>query len=415
MLTLTDMNPDLLNAIPLMAAVLVSLLAVKWIYFKILHIAKVKGFVDEIDARKLQKRPVPVMGGIVVFFGTMLGLLTGYAVGGMVGVHFEMSLLSVVLAMIVMLYVGAMDDAVGLSPRSRFGIEVLVVVGIIYASGGCIDTFHGLWGIGKFSWWYAVPLTVFAGVGIINAVNMIDGVNGLSSSLCVMSCVLYGIVFVRSGDAADAMLAFCMAAALLPFLVHNVFGWYSRMFIGDAGTMMMGVLLTWFTICLLRSDSPFVYFDKTRSVNFIAFALAVLCVPVFDTIRVMTMRIVHGRNPFLPDKTHLHHVFITVGISHFITMITEVLIMIVVVAVWTLSAYWGASQAWQLYIVVLVAGVLVWGTYAFISYHIQHETKLLRKLTAFSVYTHLGHTDWWQRFTRRLDAPEKRQWFQKND
>ena len=225
--------------------------------------------------------------------------------------------------MVVMLYIGTMDDIVGLSPKSRLFIEVLTILGLIFASGGCLDSFHGLWGIQKFSWWLAVPLTVFAGVGIINVVNMVDGVNGLSSSLCILSCVLYGAVFMRAGDVSNAVMAFSTAAALFPFMIHNVFGQRSRMFIGDAGTMVMGLLMVWFTVSMVRSDSPVAYYHDTDNVSLIAFAVAVLCVPVFDTIRVMCMRILRKKSPSHADKTHLHHVFVNVGVSHFITTFTE--------------------------------------------------------------------------------------------
>jgi hypothetical protein len=123
----------------------------------------------------------------------------------------------------------------------------------------------------------------------------------------------------------------------------------------------------------------------------------------------MCLRIAHGKSPFMADKTHLHHMFIRVGTSHFITMLTEVLIMLVVMTVWTLSVYFGASPAWQLYIVVIAAAVLVWGIYALLSYHIQRDTKFLHKLAAFSVYTHLGGKKWWRRLAHGLDAPERRQ------
>ena len=88
----------------------------------------------------------------------------------------------------------------------------------------------------------------------------------------------------------------------------------------------MGILMIWFTICLLRSDSPYSYYESANNVNLIAFALAVLCVPVFDTVRVISMRMLKKKSPFHPDKTHLHHVFINVGVSHFITTVTELLI-----------------------------------------------------------------------------------------
>lgn len=400
------MNPYLLNTIPVIAAAIVAIVAVRWAYFKILHIAKDKGLVDNPDARKLQKTPIPVMGGIAVFFGMAFGLLTGYTVGGIVGAEFDTLMMPVLAAMVVMLYIGAMDDIMGLSPRSRFVIEIVTILGLIFASGGCIDTFHGLWGIETFSWWLAVPLTVFAGVGIINAVNMIDGVNGLSSTLCMLCSVLYGFVFMRAGDVSNAVLAFSTAAALLPFMIHNVFGLRSRMFIGDAGTMVMGLLMTWFTMSMLRSDSPIAYYNSARNVNMIAFALAVLCVPVFDTIRVMTARILHKKSPFHPDKTHLHHVFVNVGVSHFVTTLTEVMIMLLVMLVWTVSVAQGASAEWQLYIVIAASMFFVWGTYALLRYHADRHTEFLHRLVDFSVRTHLGRTSWWKRFTDWLDAPE---------
>ena len=400
------MNVYALNAIAGFAAAAAAIAAVRWAYFRILHIAKEKGLVDNPNARKLQKEPIPVMGGVVVFFGVAMGLLAGYTVGGAIGVEFRTLMMPVLAAMVVMLYTGAMDDIVGLTPRSRFAIQILTVIGLIYSGGGCIDNFHGLWGIESFSWWIAVPLTVFAGVGIINAVNLIDGVNGLSSTMCMLCCLIYGGVFMRAGDASNAVLAFSTAAALLPFIVHNIFGLRSRMFIGDAGTLVMGLLMTWFTISLLRSDSPIAYYNMADGVNMIAFALAVLCVPVFDTVRVMSMRIVRRKSPFHPDKTHLHHVFVNVGVSHFITTVTEVLIMLTVVVVWLLSAVLGFSLEWQLYIVIIASVVLVWGTYVIIRYHAEHHTNFLHWLVNFSVKTHLGRTDWWKRLTAFLDRPE---------
>ena len=211
---------------------------------------------------------------------------------------------------------------------------------------------------------------------------------------------------MRAGDASNAVLAFSTAAALLPFIVHNIFGLRSRMFIGDAGTLVMGLLMTWFTISLLRSDSPIAYYNMADGVNMIAFALAVLCVPVFDTIRVMSMRIIRRKSPFHPDKTHLHRVFVNVGVSHFITTVTEVLIMLTVVVIWLLSAVLGVSLEWQLYIVIIASVLLVWGTYVIIRYHAEHHTNFLHWLVNFSVKTHLGRTDWWKRLTAFLDRPE---------
>ena len=379
----------------IMLPALVALVTVRWFYFKILRIAKEKNLVDNPDARKLQKEPVPVMGGIAVFFGVVCAILVG-------GVLIDVTrLLPAILGMVVLLYFGAMDDVMGLSQITRLVAESLVVLGMIFGSGMCADSLYGMWGIGTFSWWIGVPLTVFACVGIINAINMVDGVNGLSSGLCLTCAGLFGVVFIKRADIANAMMAFAMMASLIPFLLHNVFGKSSRMFIGDAGTMIMGALMSWFMICLLSSDN--IRLDS--HFNPIALALAVLSVPVFDTLRVMTQRILHGISPFRADKTHLHHAFIEVGMSHSITALSEILIDCMIVLIWYASYRMGASLETQFYVVLAAAIIFVWGTYLLLWYG-SKDNRWGRTLQHLMPRTHLGHTAWWLRMQEMMDAPE---------
>lgn len=398
------MSPTLLIII----STVVAFVAVNWSYFKTLRIAKDKQIVDNPNARKLQKTPVPILGGIAVFFGIVAGTLARVAIMKAFGVATTANLLPVMCAMVLMIYTGAMDDVIGLSPKSRFIIEILTILGVIFASGQCIDSFHGLWGVESFNWWWAVPLTVVASVGIINAINMIDGVNGLSSGLCISCNIVFGIAFFRSGDMSNALLAFVVAAALLPFLIHNVFGNKSRMFIGDAGTMAMGLLMSWFVISLLSKDSLFVPERNGNAACVVAFALATLSVPVFDTLRVMFMRILHGKSPFNPDKTHLHHVFVRMGVSHSITAFTEIVLDLLIVGVWLLTVKQGVSLDWQLYVVIAVSVVLVWGLYFFLHWHEEHHTEFMHRLAHLGIKTHLGYTQWWQSLERWLDGPENR-------
>lgn len=309
-----------------------------------------KNIVDNPDARKLQKRPVPVMGGIAVFLGVVVGLIFGICFISGMNVLFP-----VLLSMIIMFYMGFMDDTVGLTPIVRFIAEILTIICLIVASGMSVNDFHGIWNIDIIPDWIAIPLTVFAGVGIINAVNMIDGVNGLSSGLCIVYSVLFGVIFIKSGDIPNAMLAFTMAASLFPFLIHNIFGNTSKMYIGDTGTMLMGIVLCWFIIVSLHSDSMLVKCGLNSNFSPVAFCLAVLSVPVFDTLRVMTLRIVKGNSPFKPDRTHLHHILIDLGISPSITSLSEILLDIFVVLVWLIAYIANASVTVQLYVVVIAA------------------------------------------------------------
>jgi hypothetical protein len=134
--------------------------------------------------------------------------------------------------------------------------------------------------------------------------------------------------------------------------------------------------------------------------------LAFLAVPVFDTLRVMTMRIMKGHSPFAPDKTHLHHAFVGIGISHSITALSEIIINLTIVGVWFALAYLGAPLHWQLYAVILVSVILVWGTYIFLEHENTSNSRKAQWLRNFSIKTHLGKTEWWQRFSNFLDAPE---------
>lgn len=393
-------------ALQILIAVVTAFVAVNWIFFKILRIAKEKQIVDNPNARKLQKSPIPVLGGIAVFFGMVAGALAGLAVQPLLGISFDSTNFVVILSgAILMLYVGAMDDTIGLTPKSRFIIEILTLLGVIYASGLCVDDLHGLWGVGHISWWIAVPLTIFGGVGIINAINMIDGVNGLSSGLCITCSFLFGWSFFKTGDIANSMMAFTVAAALVPFFFHNVFGEKSRMFIGDAGTMTMGFLLTWFVIVLQNGRVDLWEKAFGHEVNLIALVLAILSVPIFDTVRVMFMRIMKGESPFHPDKTHLHHVFVRMGISHTITALIEITIGLIVTGAWELFVHLGLSVNWQLYGVIIVSAILVWGVYFFFVWHEAHHTEFLHRVVRYGIKTHLGHTNWWQRLARWLDGP----------
>lgn len=379
---------------------MVSFLGVGWLYYKELKLAKDKLLVDNPDARKLQRIPVPVRGGIAVFFGVACGVLV--ADGFFNGVE---NLLPVFCAMLVMMYVGGLDDMLSLSPRVRLVIQILVILGMIWSTRGCVDSFHGLFGIQEYSWWIGVPLTVFAGVGIINAINMIDGVNGLSSGLCMVYNMSFGYAFMMHGDVANAVLAFCMVGALLVFWLHNVFGASSKMFIGDAGTMMMGVLMTWFVIQLLRQDSILMTGYNT-SLCLIAMSLATLVVPVFDAVRVMLNRMRKGLNPFHPDKTHIHHIFIIFGLSHSLTMITIILMDVLTMLVWLVSYKMGASQEQQFIVVMIVGLVLVWGSHIGLR-HIKHAYKpLMERMRSISLSGDPEKKHWWGAIRTWLDSHE---------
>ena len=362
-----------------------ALLLVGWIHPRLVKIALLKNIVDNPDARKLQRTPVPVLGGVAVFFGVVI------AIGCMSSVVDCSGLPVVIMAMMAMLYTGTMDDILSLSPGLRFVIEIVVVLLLIFVGGYCIDDFHGLWNIGRFSYWCAVPLTVVAAGGIFNAINLVDGVNGLSSGYCIMACLIFGTLFFLAGEAPMTILAAVSVGALIPFFLHNVFGKTSKMFIGDGGTLVMGVVMSVFVIAILQNGSRVAAYVNPN-VGLVPFTLAVLSVPVFDTLRVMSTRILKGTSPFRPDKTHLHHMFIDLGCSHVATTLAILGVnMFVVLCWWALEAS-GFSIAVQLYAVIAVSLLVTSGLYHFMQWHICRDTRFMRAMRRLGYKTHISRT-----------------------
>lgn len=363
----------------------IALFLVGWIHPRLVKIALLKNIVDNPDARKLQRTPVPVLGGVAVFFGIVI------AIGCMSAVVDCSSLPVVIMAMMAMLYTGTMDDILNLSPSLRLLIEIIVVLLLIFVGGYCINDFHGLWGVGSLSVWYAVPLTVFAAVGIINAINLMDGVNGLSSGYCIMACIMFGALFHLAGDGAMTILAVVSVGALIPFFLHNVFGKTSKMFIGDGGTLVMGTVMSVFVIAMLQTGSPVTAYVGPN-VGMVPFVLAVLSVPVFDTLRVMSTRMLKGASPFRPDKTHLHHMFIDLGCSHVATTLAILTLNISVVLCWWGLEVAGFSTDVQLYAVVAMGLLVTSGLYHFMQWHIRRNTRFMGIIRRLGYKTHISRT-----------------------
>ena len=349
---------------------LFAFLGTLWIHPKVLKIAIMKNLVDNPDARKLQRNPVPVMGGIAVFFGILIGLCTSQTI-------FEnANVFMLVSAMMIMLYTGTIDDIIDLTPTIRFVIEILIVLWLIVINDSSINSFWGLWGVGVIPDWIAWPLTIFASVGIINAINLIDGVNGLSSGFCFMASILFAVMFYYSGNTEMCTLAVSASGAIIPFFLHNVFGKSTKMFIGDGGTLVIGTMMSMFVISILDENSLSASY-ALKGMGLIPFNLAILAVPIFDTLRVMSTRMLHGSSPFHPDKTHLHHMFIDLGFSHVGTTVSILSLNFLIVASWFLSYKLGASVEVQLYIVLALSIMVTFVFYNFAKRQIAKQGKAL--------------------------------------
>ena len=373
-----------------------ALLGTLWVHPKVLKISIMKNLVDNPDARKLQRNPVPVMGGIALFFGIVIGICSSQMMFNSPNVFM------LVAAMLIMLYTGTIDDIIDLSPTIRFIIEILVVLWMMYINKSSIDCFWGLWGVDTIPQWISYPLTIFASVGIINAINLIDGVNGLSSGFCFMASVMFAIIFYTTGNTVMAIIATSAAGAIIPFFFHNVFGYHTRMFIGDGGTLVIGMMMSMFTISILGQNS--VCADYAESgLSLVAMTLAILAIPVFDTLRVMTSRIIRGTSPFHPDKTHLHHLFIELGFSHAGTTISILTINFLVVVLWFISYKLGASIEVQLYIVIALSILTTFIFYTYANKKMKKHGKTLAFFRKIAKLLNFEKKGFWLSLQKMID------------
>lgn len=366
---------------------MIALFCTWWIHPYILKVAITKNIVDNPDARKLQRVPVPVLGGLNVVFG----VLTGVMAFNLFGNFYD--LFPVFASIIIILIIGLMDDMISLTPRVRFVVEIILVLFLIFTTGYQINDFHGLWGLQEVPLYLSVPLTVVASVGIINAINLIDGVDGYSSGYSIVSCALFGVMFYALDNIRMVTLAAIVATSLIPFFFHNVFGKHSKMFIGDAGTLSLGIVFSMFVATILSVTPGGKPVDS--NIGLVPFTLAVLCVPVFDTLRVMSARIYRGKSPFHPDKTHLHHLFIELGFSHIGTTISIITANLLVVLSWFVAYRCGLSVDVQLYIVIALGMGITFIFYPFTKRQIQKDTAYYRALHRLGEATQIKRTGFW--------------------
>lgn len=209
--------------------------------------------------------------------------------------------------------VGIADDLIGVRYRQKFLVQ-LVAAAMFPLAGLYINDFYGLLGIHYVSSFIGVPLTLLLVVFITNAVNLIDGIDGLASGLSMVALSVFGTLAVIDGRWMSALLAFATVGVLLPFFFYNVFGNADRgrkIFMGDTGSLTLGYILSFLAVQYTMNT----YEAGINYEGAMLIAFSVLLVPCLDVVRVVLGRVRRGRDPFMPDKTHIHHKFLAMGFT----------------------------------------------------------------------------------------------------
>ncbi|CAN5326709.1 MraY family glycosyltransferase [soil metagenome] len=307
------------------------------------------------DTRKLHTRMVPTIGGIIIFAGTLFAYSLWFP-----EIHENGTLLNavkdykyIVATLLVMFFVGVKDDIIGTAPVKKLVAHVLVGMVLVLMADIRIVNMHGLFGIDVLPLWTSVFLSLFTYIVVVNAFNLIDGVDGLAGGVGFIASTAFGIWFALAGDPAMACLAFALSGSLFAFLFFNFSP--AKIFMGDSGSLTIGLIICILAIKVIGYDVSAIQNKVVLNISKPIFAMAVLVYPLVDTLRIFIYRAVRGVSPFSADRNHLHHRLIDIGLSHKGTVITVYLFNIAIIGLTISLALSSINANFTLIIVAAVS------------------------------------------------------------
>lgn len=331
-----------MSYIILLSGFIIAFLAGWIIIPKVLLISHKKKLFDVPDARKVHTRPIPRLGGITFFPVILiaLGLVTGIC--HFCGHHIEypstydmfFRIIFLIVGLTLLYLVGIADDLIGVGYRYKFVIQIFSAT-LFVVTGLWFNSLAGLFGIYEVPSWIGMPLTVIAVVYITNAINLIDGVDGLASGLSCIALSVLGIAFAINNQYMYALLAFSCLGVVIPFWCYNVFGNENRgrkLFMGDTGSLTLGYILSFLFIRYCFESTNEMQISGSKMI----FAFSTLLVPLFDVVRVVLVRLRNKTNPFMPDRNHFHHKLLRMGLRSRAVMVSILSVAIFFIAINTL-------------------------------------------------------------------------------
>jgi UDP-N-acetylmuramyl pentapeptide phosphotransferase/UDP-N-acetylglucosamine-1-phosphate transferase len=314
----------------------------------IIQVAKDKKLFDEPDERKVHKNVIPTLGGLGIFAGFIIATLMGVPSG----ITSELQYFAA--AATVIFFLGIKDDILVLSASKKF-IGQLIAAGIIIKFGGIqISNFHGFLGVYEIPHVTGIIISLFTIIVITNSFNLIDGVDGLAGSLGLLTTLVFGTYFFYAGQLTYAVMAFALSGSIVGFLIYNFSP--AKIFMGDTGSLLLGLINSILVIKFINTaGNPASNFPIEAAP---AIGFSILMIPLFDTLRVFGLRIIQRRSPFSPDRTHVHHFLLDLGLSHRMITITCVLVNITCIALAFFMRGFGTT---------VVLGVLLLSAFIFIA------------------------------------------------
>lgn len=298
-----------METILVIGAILISFILVIIVIPPILKVARAKNLFESNNNRKIHTGSIPSLGGIAIFIGFILSTIIATD-----GYSFD-SLKYIIASVILMFFIGLKDDLMIISPRKKLIVQLFAGVLLITLGNVRFTSLHGILGIYEIHFVTSLLITLFAMIVIINSFNLIDGIDGLASGLAMLAATVFGTWFYIAGQIQFSIMSFALVGSLAGFFLFNVFGKKNKLFMGDTGSLIIGLIIS--TLVVKFNEFNIIHNSEFAIGAAPSVSFAIIIVPLIDTIKVMSIRIYQGLSPFSPDKKHIHHQLLILYPSHF--------------------------------------------------------------------------------------------------
>lgn len=328
----------------------------------LIELCRQKELYDQPNERKVHHNKIPRLGGLLFAPAMSIGIVAGFLYLG-VSVEssqlpvFRLSTMILMAGLFLIYLIGVLDDLLGLSARVKFAVQVAASA-FMPLCGLYINNLYGLFGLWEIPFWAGSALTIFVCLLIVNSVNLIDGIDGLSSGLSMLALTAFAVLFWELGVESYTLVSLGLIGAVAAFFFFNVFGSERRgtkTFMGDTGSLVLGYTLAYLSI-KYAMNNPSVLAPRPHGMVVV---ITLLAVPVFDLVRVACMRLVHGKGIFHPDKTHIHHLALAAGCSMSWALVLIVALQLLIMAVNVLLVRLAININLLLLVDILLYGALI--------------------------------------------------------
>jgi len=323
----------------------------------IVKISKAKLLFSIANERTEHTDDIPTLGGLAIYATLLIVSLSTINASGFSFIpkaSLMPSLPSIIAGVTILFFLGMKDDLLGVSWKKKLMGQIAAMLVLSIIGNERISNMQGLFGINEITYQMSVLLTVFIGIVVINAFNLIDGIDGLASGITMIVASTFGWNFFISGEKEYAVLCAIILGALLPFFYFNVWGRKNKLFMGDTGSLILGFMIT---VLLIHFNKIFYVPNVTNNLPIASISIGILIIPLFDTLRVFTIRILRKESPFKADRNHIHHLLLSLGLNHLsVTMIIAAVNVLFIIIAFTLS---GLGMTMLLLIYTVTALTLV--------------------------------------------------------